>query len=312
VPADKVYDPVKNPHGVRCDIYDNEANVYGLDPTTGFARRALDNTGVQYGLTAFNSGKITADQFLELNEKVGGYDNDGRLVPTRAIADPAALRIAYASGRVDTGGGDLGNIPIIDIRPYLDSVPDIHDQVRSFSMRERLKAADGNADNQVIITVPGPIGPMPMAFQKLMEPSSILSIQTKEALRLMDLWLDNINADKSAGSAAAKVARDKPAELVDSCFTETGEKIAEVRSYGSAGRCNQLYPPYGDPRIASGAPLAEDILKCQLKPIDKKDYPHALSTDELARLSAIFPQGVCDYSKPGMGQQVTTKTWQSY
>jgi len=261
VPANLVYDLVDNPHGARCDVYDNEVNVYGRDPATGFARRPLDNVGVQYGLAAFNAGKITAEQFLELNEKVGGYDNDGRLVPTRASADPDALRIAYASGRINRGGGDLGNIPIIDIRPYMDTFPDIHDQVRSFAMRERLKAAHGNADNQVIITLPGPKGPLPMALFKLFDPASIQSIQTKEALRLMDLWLDRIDADKSAASAASKAARNKPAELVDACFTETGEKIAEPRFYGTTGRCNQLYPPYADPRIASGGPLAGAILK---------------------------------------------------
>jgi len=312
VPADKVYDPVKNPQGVRCDVYDNEQNVYGRSPSTGFAPRALDNVGVQYGLAAFNSGKITAQQFLELNEKVGGYDRDGRLIPTRAIADPEALRIAYASGRVDMAGGDLGNIPIIDLRPYMDAVPDIHDQVRSFSMRERLKAAYGNADNQVILTLPGPTDPMPLGFIKMMDPASMLSVQTKVALRQMDLWLDKIAADQSAGSIASKVVRDKPAELVDACFTASGEKISEPRSYGSSGRCSQLYPAHADPRIASGAPLAGNVLKCQLKPIDSNDYSHALSAEERARLSAIFPSGVCDYSKPGIGQQMATTPWQRY
>jgi hypothetical protein len=312
VPADEVYDPVKNPHGVRCSIYDNEVNVYGRDPDTGFARRPLDNVGVQYGLAAFNTGKITAEQFLELNEKVGGYNNDGRLIPTRAIADPEAVRIAYSSGRIDTGAGDLGNIPIIDIRPYMDNIPDIHDQLRSFATRERLKSAHGNAGNQVILTTPGPKDPMPMGLFKLLDPSSVFSLQSKEALRLIDLWLEKIEADKSAGSMASKVVRDKPAELVDACFTEAGEKIAGPRTYGGTGPCDQLYPAYADPRIVSGGPLTGDVLKCQLKPIDNKDYTHALGDSDLARLKAIFPQGVCDYRKPGMGQGVATTPWQSY
>ena len=33
---------------------------FGFDQATGFARRALDNVGVQYGLGAFNAGKISA------------------------------------------------------------------------------------------------------------------------------------------------------------------------------------------------------------------------------------------------------------
>ena len=75
IPHALVYDPVSNPKGARCDVYDNDATVFGRDPKTGFARRPLDNIGVQYGLVAFNSGTITAEQFVELNEKMGGYDD---------------------------------------------------------------------------------------------------------------------------------------------------------------------------------------------------------------------------------------------
>ena len=53
-----VYNPTTAPTGTRCGIYSNEVNVYGRDPSKGFARRALDNAGVQYGLVAFNAGTI--------------------------------------------------------------------------------------------------------------------------------------------------------------------------------------------------------------------------------------------------------------
>jgi len=32
----------------------------------------------------------------------------------------------------------------------------------------------------------------------------------------------------------------------------------------------------------------------------------------LERLRAVFPGGVCDYSRPGVGQQITKVTWQKY
>ena len=50
VPAAPRYDPRHQPDGARCDVYDHTVNVYGRDPANGFARRPLDNVGIQYGL----------------------------------------------------------------------------------------------------------------------------------------------------------------------------------------------------------------------------------------------------------------------
>ena len=61
--------------------------MFGVDPDTGFARRPLDNVGIQYGLAALNAGVIDVDQFLDLNEHIGGYDIDGNIVAARADDD---------------------------------------------------------------------------------------------------------------------------------------------------------------------------------------------------------------------------------
>ena len=120
VPVDQRYDPLTNPDGVRCDLFDHAINIWGRDPRTGFARRPLDNVGIQYGLKALNAGTITAEQFLDLNEHVGGFDADANIVPQRTVADPVALRRAYRTGRVTNGGLGLSRIPIIDYRAYND------------------------------------------------------------------------------------------------------------------------------------------------------------------------------------------------
>ena len=60
----------------------------------------------------------------------------------------------------------------------------------------------------------------------------------------------------------------------------------------------------------AGGPLSADVLKCQLKPVDAKDYKMPLSHDERTRLAAIFPEGVCDFSRPGVNQ-VPVVTWAS-
>ena len=74
-------------------------------------------------------------------------------------------------------------------------------------------------------------------------------------------------------------------------------------------RCDQLFEKSSDPRIAAGAPMTDDILKCQLKPIEAKDYKVAPTPDRIAVLKATFPEGVCDYSKPGVGQDAKLTTW---
>ena len=148
------YDAVSNPTGARCTVYDHAVNVYGRDPKTGFARRPLDNVGIQYGLAALNSGTISKSQFLELNEKIGGFDHDGNMVAARSVAETDAIRVAYRSGLLNNGGGGLATTPVIDYRAYRDDVPDgdVHVRYHSFSMRERMIKANGHADNHVMLT----------------------------------------------------------------------------------------------------------------------------------------------------------------
>jgi len=312
LPKTVIYDPVTNPKGVRCDIYDNEITFFGRDPKTGFARRPLDNVGVQYGLVAFNAGKIDAEQFIELNERIGGLDRDANFMAARMEADPETLHIAYRRGLALTGGGGLGETPIIDWRPYSDDMADNHDFFRSFVTRARLVAANGNADNQVIVVYPrhSLVGMVTwMATQRFEAP---FMDRERVLIRQMDHWLDNIAADTAPGTAAAKAARNKPADLGDACWAADGERIAEPASYDGQGRCHQLYPPHADARIAAGGPLADDVLKCALKPVDPAAYAQPLSADQLRRLKAVFPAGVCDYSRPGIGQEVTRTTWQRF
>ena len=75
--------------------------------------------------------------------------------------------------------------------------------------------------------------------------------------------------------------------------------------------CQQLYPAFATPRQVAGAPLANDIVKCQLKPIDWSDYGVSFTVEERSRLQEIFPNGVCDWSKPDVYQEQLAGTWLS-
>jgi Tannase-like family of unknown function (DUF6351) len=295
IPPALIYDPVTNRDGVRCTWHDNLVNVFGRDPDTGFARRSLDNVGVQYGLTALNAGQINGEQFLDLNARVGGYDIDGNIVATREVADRAALRIAYQTGRVDSGSGGLASVPIVQYRPYMDDDGNVHDAIRSHSFRARLIAANGNADNHVILV-----------SSRVGTGAGALAVIEVGAIRSVDQWVENIVDDTSDDDAAVKVARNKPAGLVDACYTVTGERITDQTV------CRQLYPLHANPRLAAGEPLAQDVLKCRLKNVDPRGYAHPLTADQLSRLRAIFPQGVCDYSRGGVNQKPLAGTWLSY
>src|SRR6185503_9689872 len=113
-------------------------------------------------------------------------------VDARTVAEPAALRLAYETGRVNTAGGSLAAIPIIDSRPYLDPTGNIHDSFRSFVTRARLVAANGRAENHVILRMPNGGGAGAGAATG---PGAAASANP---IRMMDAWLDAIANDRSS------------------------------------------------------------------------------------------------------------------
>lgn len=305
LPVELRYDPLTNPHGARCDVYDHTVNVYGRDPATGFARRPIDNVGIQYGLAALHGGSITMDQFLDLNEKVGGYDDDANFQAARTVADDAAMRAAYRTGRLTNGGGGLRDIPIIDYRAYADDDPNgnIHLRYHSFSMRERLEKANGDADNQIMLVEDSRYGLYSSA-------SPLLQFALKE----MDKWVANVKADDADMPMHQKVIRDKPADLQEGCNTRDPNPtfIAEKQTRDPSLKCEQLYPSAPAPREVAGADVASDIIKCQLRPVSLADYPSDITPAQVSRLQNVFPSGVCNWSTPGVEQQPLSGTWQFF
>jgi hypothetical protein len=299
----KVYDPVKNPQGARCTMQEMRANIYGRDRETGFARKPQDNVGLQYGLAALNQGAISVDEFLDLNERIGGNDIDGNFVAARSVGDPIALRALYTSGLINSGGGGLANVPILHSRGYTDLIGDIHDRERDFTIRARLERANGRSDNQVIW-----IGPSRVPGEARPSTRSNLGALS---LDTMNKWLDAIAADP-APLSPDKIARLRPADAIDSCWNEQGERFAERASFEGTGKCNTLYPVHSEPRLIAGAPLTNDVGKCALKSIRYSDYEVKFSAAQKQRLATIFPSGVCDFSKPGVGQVPLRGTYQNY
>jgi hypothetical protein len=291
VPANEHYDPATNPTGCRGTKQDFEEPVWGKRPQSlwtapetaygGFAKWVYDNVGVQYGLRAVESGQITVEQFVDLNEKVGGMDIDWDFVPNRRAADPGAVRIAHRTGRVNDGA-QLDQVAVIDTRSTNNN--DIHSAYHSWALKARLVASNGHADNHVIFT------------------SKPAAVNTFD---LMDQWLAAVEADTSSDSIEVKLVRNKPADAVDTCWDATGTKITDV------SQCRTLYPIFGSPRIAAGGPFTHDSMKCRLKPLGRADYSVAFTDAQWARLQSAFPTGVCDWSVPAV-DGVSSVSWLTF
>ena len=284
VPVGLRYDPVSNPTGARPTVYDADKNMYGVESTTGFALRPFDNVGVQYGLAALNAGIITTTQFIDLNEAIGGYDHDANYVTGRTEGSPGAIQRGQQAGLQNSVSAGLVQIPIFDVSGIYNDDGGYHYQWFHFAMRERLLEAAGDTKNHVMWR--GNPVPATTAWSSFIE------------------WVSAYTADKTPGSQRDKVVRHRPSSLVDGCWSSPTAFIAENQTLSSTPNtaCNALFPGWTFPRHVAGGPLAANIMKCALKPIAASDYSVTFNTAELARLAAVFPSGVCDWSKPGQYQ----------
>ena len=305
---------------VKWAHWEDARNVYGVR-ADGWARSPWDNVGVQYGLKALVDGHITPAEFVDLNAKAGswkeqedmvqegqpflptgGFDPwsarnmrlspDGGATPAaRRSGDIIAMRNAYAKGLYFDGDID---IPILDVRPYLEEALDMHNSHQSFASRQRMLDRDGHAANQAI-WFSGPEGGTQLLLPR--------------AFAVIDDWMDNLRERPWRG-----VAGNRPPEAVDACFTGAGATIAAgagvwagILDRQPPGPCTRAFPIHSTSRIVAGGSLRGGVYKCALQPVAKAIARGLYgawrpSTAERARLEQIFPTGVCDYSRPDVGR----------
>jgi hypothetical protein len=280
VPDDQVYHEKTNPKGVRCTFQDYMVNVFGKRKEDGFAGRPLGNIGLEYGRKALEAGRITPQQFVDVNAKIGSFSMDYDPIPERTDADRPALRNVYRSGAVNTAE-NLDQVAIIDLRG-----PDpgaFHDVYRTYTMRARLEREHGTAANQILWR-----GQVPLFGDVNYVDQSIVAV---------DEWLANVEKDPRATPLARKILEDKPKTLTDRCTDGQGRDIPKEEC---------------DAQIEAGMPATDDNLRCTLKPLRRTDYGAIVFTDaQWEQMKKTFPNGVCDFSKPGE-DRVRTNTWQTY
>jgi hypothetical protein len=296
VPAEALYHPVTNPQGVRCSLAEYHVNVLG-ERYDGFALQVFDNVGVQYGLNALRDGRISPEQFVDLNEKIGGLDIDGNYQAARTEADRLGVMRMYSTGLI-TYGRQLGKYPIIDART--DDNHEMHNNSEWMFTRFRLLRANGHAANQVHwwenSNVVNPTG-------NVSRPSAATALRSFD---LMDQWLAAIEADQSPGSQEDKATRNKPAAARDACIIDGVEY-----EWTAGSMCDAKFTYTGLIRMTAGGPITNDVLKCELKPLNRQDYNVTFTTAQWARLESTFPSGVCDYSQPGVGQ-IIPRAWLTF
>ncbi len=287
VPSSEVWSP-SNPHGVRCTLEDYMVNMFGREPSTGYANRPFDNIGIQYGLQALESGQINPQQFADLNAHLGGLDINGDFSSARSGADAIALQRAYTDGAVDTAS-NLNQVAIIDLRG-----PDpgaFHDVYRTYALRDRLLRDFGTAANQILWQGPAPL---------IGDPTF-----ADDAIFAMDGWLARVYGDHRNIALSQKIIADKPSSVSDRCTNGSGTDVPLTA-------CQAIVQAYGTPRFDAGEPHTDDVLKCQLQPLDRASYLPIVFTDaQWQELEQAFPTGVCDYGKPAVNAGPTTP-WMTY
>jgi len=301
---------------------DDLVNIFGVDDY-GYARRDWDNVGVQYGLQALKDGDITVEQFLDINARIGGWKEAHEMVQEgypffgpfnpfnfdpwsirnadiavneygvapRTEGDLQAIEAAWESGIVFLG--ELDDVPIIDMRQYLDPWLDMHNARQSFSVRARMIDAQGHADNQII-----------WVAHRYAPPRNLVV----EAFELLDEWITNIKANPELG-----VVGNKPESAVDMAYFADGSEALGpdvwdgILNDDPPGPGTIAFPPFSSPRMVAGGDIQGDIFKTYLIPVEEAIErgfydPVVLTEEQIERLNEIFPTGVADYSQGCVGR----------
>lgn len=299
----------------------NLFHIYGSD-ASGIGRRFWGNEGVQYGLQSLLDGKLSVYEFLNVNRHIGSWKSPGEMqnerfwhisgddslknlslwseqnmthegkkqLAPRTAGDKAAADAAYQSGLVFLG---LAELPIIDLRHYLDDQLDMHHSMASFISRKRIENAKGNSDHQLIW--------MMEKDNTLSRKELIRSLPIDDALRVLDQWIFNIKANPEK-----TLAENRPQSASDRCYDKDHKIIDESQGTWDglwnnkvAGPCQQRFPHYAQSRYVAGESIYGDTLVC-----DKQSVAQAIEAGVYGRvdikpfqsqLEQIFPHGVCRY-----------------
>src|SRR5436305_4726465 len=263
----QMYHADTHPAGVRCTLADYMINVFGPRPKKlwsknekkighGFAGLPIGDVGVQFGLQALKTGQISPAQFVDLNDKIGGADIDLNYTRARSDGTQPAIRNDYRSGAVNEAN-NLTSVAIIDLRG-----PDpgaFHDAYRSWVIRARLEHAEGHFPRNHVIW----FGQAPL----IGDPN-----YTTMGLRAEDAWLSTVENDHRHLSLAAKVQRDRPANVHDQCSDIPGVEQVTLPDGTPVCENKDVQTRYATPAMVAGEDIRTDVEKCKLEQLRQENY----------------------------------------
>jgi hypothetical protein len=132
---------------------------------------------------------------------------------------------------------------------------------------------------------------------------------TLQSFLTMDTWLSKLTiiAPKETLNSVrtqAEVIEAKPTTAFDLCYLTGDTNFTTPVTDAATCDADPRLAKHSSPRQIAGGPLAENILKCQLKPLNPAEYfPVVFTSAQWTRLQTAFPGGVCDWGQPGIGQQ---------
>ena len=273
VPAEDNYNAQTNPGGVRCTLADYMINVMGPRPSSlwGAAEQqsATASPACRSTTSASNTGSrrsrpgaITTDQFVDLNDKIGGADIDINHTPERSAADEPALARAYRSGAVNSTN-NLDRVAIIDLRG-----PDpgaFHDAYRSLAIRARLEREHGTYANQVIW-----FGAVPLMGD----------VDYADRGPARDGPLAGRGRGRQrTGTLAQKIIRDRPPTSTTAARSRRRRAGLPARASARSASSKEVQTRFGTPRTVAGEGIDDGHNKCQLKPLRRSDYYPIAFTD---------------------------------
>ena len=279
------YDPKTNPKGARPTVYDDARNIYGVDPATGFALRPFDNVGVQYGLAALSAGTITR-----------------RSSSTSTRRSAASTRTPTTCRRAPSATPARSSAPI---RAACSSA------AAAASPRSRCSTSPASTTTTAAITTSGSTSRCASGWRRRTATPTTTSCGAGNPVPADTAWTTVRRLGggvEGRRGGPARRARRPSATSRRTRSTAAGPSptdfIAEPQTFSRQPRtrCNALFPSFGFPRLVAGGPIAANVLKCQLKPVDPATTRRASRPRSWHGLRRIFPTGVCDWSRPGVNQ----------